>query len=68
MSSEQPTLNKGLFSTFLASYHTTSEDDNTDKPAEKPAEPTKTMWKPGGYTPSRASWHTVRGRIKSYLS
>jgi hypothetical protein len=72
MSSASKITDKGLFSTFLAIHHISSEDEDTTKPAEqpveKPAEGGKSMWRPGGYQPSRASWHTTLGKAKSYLA
>lgn len=40
-----------------------------EKPVEKPGEdgPTAT-WKPGGFIPTRARWHSVRGRIQRFLA
>jgi hypothetical protein len=59
---------KGLFSTFLATHHISSEDEGTDKPEEAPAEEVKSAFQQGGYQPTRASWHTLTGKIKSYLA
>jgi len=69
MSSYTPTSTKSLFSRFPASGHFADSDEPKEKETTepKPAEQ-KATWKPGGYTPTRASWHTVQGRIKSYFS
>lgn len=72
MSSVSTSVDKGLFSTFIAKHHISSEDEGAAKPAEapveKPAEDAKSMWQPGGYKPTRANWHTAQGKIKSYLA
>lgn len=40
-----------------------------EKPVEKPADDgTTAMWKPGGYAPTRASWHSVRGRAERFFA
>ncbi len=44
------------------------EPEGEQKPDEKPTTEQKHMWKPEGYTPTRPSWYTLRGRIKRYLS
>jgi hypothetical protein len=56
-----------LTTKFPGTAYLTSDGEpepKDEKPIEKPAEGTKATWKPGGYTPSRASWHSVRGRFK----
>lgn len=73
MSSATITSKKSLFDTFPAKYHHLSQDEPEEQKVpetpveEKPTEQ-KSMWKPGGYTPTRAGWHTTRGKIKSYFS
>lgn len=68
MSSVTTQADKGLFSTFLAIHHISNEDEGNDKPEEKPSEDVKSMQGARGYQPSRASWHTVTGKIRSYLA
>lgn len=69
MSSYTPTSTKSLFSRFPASNHFADSEESEEKETTTP-EPTeqKATWQAGGYTPTRASWHTVQGRIKSYFS
>ncbi len=71
MSSTTPIQDKGLFSTFLAINHSLSDDGSVDKPEEKPEEKPEQAAEAKmqrGFTPSRASWHTVRGKIMSRIS
>jgi hypothetical protein len=58
---DSPYKMDSLFKTYLVSQ---------DEPEEKSEEPTdpKTAWSFRGYTPKRANWHTVQGKIKSYLA
>jgi hypothetical protein len=69
MSSYTPTSTKSLFSRFPASNHFADSVEPEEKSISAP-EPTeqKATWQEGGYTPSRASWHTVEGRIRSYFA
>ncbi len=56
---------------FPSTVYLTSDSEpepKDEKPVEKPAEGTKATWKPGGYTPTRASRHSVRGRIQRFLA
>ena len=62
MSSIATQTDRGLFSTFPASYHMSSEDEATDKPEVKPSDAKM------AYQPTRASWHTITGKIKSFLA
>jgi hypothetical protein len=57
---------------FQSTAYLTSDGEpepKEEKPVEKPAEEgTKATWKPGGYIPTRASWHSVRGRIERLVA
>lgn len=69
MSSYTPTSTKSLFSRMPVSGHFADSDEPEEKETMAP-EPTghKATWQVGGYTPTRASWHTVQGRIRSYFA
>lgn len=69
MSSVTPTSKKNLFSTYPATHKTANQDEPEEQEisVEEPADQ-KATWQPGGYTPTRASWHTLQGRVRRYLS
>lgn len=56
---------------FPSTAYLTSDGEpepKDEKPVEKPAEGTKASWKPGGYTPTRDSYHSLRGRVERFLA
>jgi hypothetical protein len=65
MSSARNTPKKdNLFKTYIISQN---EGEETEAEQEKPAEQTSS-WSYEAYTPKRASFHTLRGKIKRYLA
>jgi predicted DNA-binding helix-hairpin-helix protein len=62
---DSPYKMDSLFKTYLVNQDETEE--KSEEPTEQPTDP-KTAWSFRGYTPKRANWHTVQGKIKSYLA
>jgi hypothetical protein len=56
---------------FPSTAYLTSDGEpepKDEKPVEQPAEETKAGWKPGGYTPTRASRYSVRERVQRFFA
>ena len=69
MSSAISTSKKSLFSTFPAKHHVSNQDEpEKNEPVKEEPKDQTSAWQPGGYTPSRTNWHTVRGKIQRLMS
>lgn len=64
MSSTTTKQQDNLFKIYLLSQDEPEEKEN---PEERPAEKTSS-WKYERYTPKRASFHTMSGKVKRYLA
>lgn len=45
-----------------------AHDNEPEPKKEKLGAGPRATWKPGGYTPTRASWNSVRGRIQRFFA